>query len=67
MKIRRSKERWEDVVVTVRSADLEGDARFVYGELLKTIEKENRRRKHRGGRGIGYTVQLEESTTSIDS
>lgn len=67
MKIRKSKERPGDVVVTVRSTDMEGDARFVYGELLKILEKENRRRKHRGGVRIGYTVQLDVPTTSIDS
>ena len=59
----RSKERADDVKVTIRAAEISGDAMFVYEELLKIVQKENRRRRCNGGEGIGYTIQLEESAT----
>ena len=66
MKIRKSKERPGDVVVTVRSADLEGDALWVYETLIGMAEAENRKRKKSGRAAIGYTVKQDEPVQACE-
>ena len=59
MKIRKSKERANEVFVTIKSTAQEGSAQFVYEKLIELVEKENRLRKKEGRRALGYTIQME--------
>lgn len=59
MKIRKSKERANEVFVTIKSTEPEGSAQFVYEKLIELVEKENRLRKKEGRRALGYTIQME--------
>lgn len=59
MKIRKSKERANEVFVTIKSTAPEGSAKFVYEKLIELVEKENRLRKKEGRKALGYTIQME--------
>ena len=60
MKIRKSKERANEVFVTIKSTAPEGSAKFVYEKLIELVEKENRLRAKEGRRALGYTIQMED-------